>query len=58
MRRIDKVKSKKMKNVKYIEVVDKKRLKIVFNNNQEIIVKAVCEDYGYDSSIYLEKDNS
>jgi len=56
MRRIDKVKSKKMKNVKYIEVVDKKRLKI--NNNQEIIVKAVCEDYGYDSGIYLEKDNS
>lgn len=58
MRRIDEVKSKKMKNVKYIEIIDKKRLKIIFNNNQEIIVKAVCEDYGYDSGIYLEKDNS
>lgn len=57
MRRIDDVKNKKMKNVKFAEVVDKKRLRIVFNNSQEIIIKATCEDYGCDSGIYIEKDN-
>lgn len=57
MRRIDEVKNKKMKNVKFVEVVDKKRIRIVFTNNQEIILKAECEDYGYDTGIYIEKDN-
>lgn len=56
-RRIDEVKNRKMKNVKLVEVVDKKRIKIVFNNNQEITLKAECEDYGYDSGIYVEQDN-
>lgn len=57
MRRIDEVKNKKMKNVKYIKVVDKKRMQVVFNNGMEIILKAQSEDYGYDSGIYIEKDN-
>lgn len=57
MRRIDEVKNKKMKNIKLIEVVDKKRIRIIFINNQEIVLKASCEDYGYDSGIYIEKDN-
>ena len=56
MRRIDNVKNKKMKNIKYAQVIDKKRLKIVFDNGAEIILKAECEDYGYDSGIYIEKD--
>ena len=57
MRRIDEVNNRKMTNVKFIEVVDKKRLRIVFNNSQEITVLAQCEDYGYDEGIYIEKDN-
>lgn len=56
MRRIDEVKNKKIKNVKYVEVLDKKRIKIVFLNNQEIILVSKPEDYGYDTGIYLEKD--
>jgi hypothetical protein len=58
LRRIDEVKNKKMKNVKFVKVIDKKRIKVVFNNNQEIILKANCEDYGYDSGLYIEKDNA
>ena len=57
MRRIDEVKNRKMKNVKFVQVVDKSRLRIVFNNGQEITVKSCAEDYGYDSGIYIEKDN-
>lgn len=57
MRRIDEVKNKKMKNVKFVQIVDKKRLRIVFNNNQEIVVRACSEDYGYDAGIYIEQDN-
>jgi hypothetical protein len=45
-----------MKNIKFAEVIDKMRLRIVFNNNAEIILKAEAEDYGYDSGIYIEKD--
>lgn len=56
MRRIDEVKNNKMKNIKYVEVLDKKRIKIVFLNNQEIILVSKAEDYGYDTGIYLEKD--
>lgn len=58
MRRIDQVKDKKMKNIKFAEVVDKKRIRIVFNNNQEIIIHAVVEDYGYDSGIYIEEEKT
>lgn len=57
MRRIDQVKNKKMKNVQSVEILDKKRIKIVFKNNQEIILISNSEDYGYDSGIYFEKDN-
>lgn len=57
MRRIDEVKSKKMRNVKMVEVIDKKRIKVIFNNNQEIILKAEAEEFGYDSAIYIEEDN-
>lgn len=56
MRRIDKVKSRKMKNVKLVEVLDKKRIKITFRNNHEITLIASPEDYGYDSGIYIEKE--
>lgn len=57
MRRIDNVKNKKMKNIKSILILDKKRIKITFNNNQEIILCSSVEDYGYDSAIYIEQDN-
>ena len=57
MRRIDDVKNRKMKNVKSVEVLDKKRVLIKFHNNHEIILKACCEDYGYDSGIYIEEEN-
>lgn len=57
MRRIDTVKNKKMKNVKHVQVLDKKRIKIVFNNGEEIVVKALGEDYGSDCGIYIEQDN-
>jgi hypothetical protein len=57
MRRIDKVKNKKMKNVETVEVVDKKRLRITFKNGQEIVVISCPEDYGYDSGIYIELDS-
>ena len=57
MRRFDEVKNKKMKNIKSILILDKKRIKITFNNNQEIVLCSECEDYGYDSSIYMEKEN-
>ena len=57
MRRIDNVKNKKMKNIKSILILDKKRIKITFNNNQEIILRSSPEDYGYDSAIYIEQDN-
>ena len=57
MRRIDEVKNKKMKNIKSILILDKKRIKITFNNNQEIVLCSEVEDYGYDSAIYMEKDN-
>ncbi|MFU8688425.1 hypothetical protein ACNA6I_01205 [Rossellomorea sp. FS2] len=57
MRRIDGVSNRKMRNVEFIEVLDKKRLRIVFNNSQEIVVRASSEDYGYDEGIYIEKDN-
>jgi len=56
MRRIDQIKNKKMKNVKFVQVIDKKRLKITFNSGVEIVVKAQAEDYGYDSGIYIEQD--
>ena len=57
MRRIDKVKNRKMKNVKRVEILDKKRIKISFHNNDEIVLMANVEDYGYDVGIYIEKDN-
>lgn len=57
MRRIDEVKNKKMKNVKCINILDKKRIQIIFNNGQEITLVAQSEDYGYDQGIYIEKDN-
>ncbi|MFJ8247391.1 hypothetical protein [Peribacillus asahii] len=57
MRRIDMVKNMKMKNVKYITILDKKRLKIVFKNNEEIVILARGEDYGTDCGIYIEQDN-
>ncbi|MCY8228768.1 hypothetical protein MOC30_14355 [Bacillus spizizenii] len=57
MRRVDAVKNKKMKNVKFIEVLDKKRLRVVFKNDEEIVVVAHATDYGYDSAIYVEEDN-
>jgi len=40
MRRIDMVKNKKMKNIKHAEILDKKRIKIVFQNNEEIVLEA------------------
>lgn len=46
-----------MKNIKFAKVIDKKRIKIVFNNNQEIVIKAESEDFGYDSAMYIEQDN-
>lgn len=57
MRRIDDVKNKTMKNVKFIKVLDEKRIQIVFKNNQEIILKAESDSYGYDAGIFIEKDN-
>jgi hypothetical protein len=57
LRRIDEVKNKKMKNVKQIEIIDKKRIRIIFNNNAEIVLIAEAEDYGYDSGMYIEKDS-
>ncbi|MED3440287.1 hypothetical protein P4393_12550 [Bacillus subtilis] len=57
MRRVDTVKNKKMKNVKFIEVLDKKRLRVVFRSNEEIVVAAHATDYGYDSAIYIEEDS-
>jgi hypothetical protein len=58
MRRIDQVKNKKIRNIKYIEILDKNSLKIVFKNiSQEIILRGSPTDYGYDSVIYIEKDN-
>jgi hypothetical protein len=57
MRRIDEVKSKKMKNVKLVEVLDKRRIRIVFGNNADIILTSQTEDWGYDSGIYIEKDS-
>ena len=56
MRRIDEIKNKKMKNIKHVQVIDKKRLKIVFNSGVSIVVAAQSEDYGYDSGIYIEQD--
>ena len=56
MRRIDQVKNRKMKNVKNVEVLDKKRIRITFNNDAQIVLKAESEDYGYDSGIYIEQD--
>lgn len=57
MRRIDDAKNKKMKNVKEVVVLDKKRIQIIFHNNQSITLISRCEDYGYDSGIYIEKEN-
>lgn len=51
MRRIDEVKSKKMRNVKTVEVVDQKRLKITFHNGDWVIIMADGE-----SSLYFEKE--
>ncbi len=51
------VKNKKMKNIKHAEVLDKKRIKIVFQNNEEIILEAKIEGYAEDSGIYIAKDN-
>lgn len=57
MRRIDEVKNKKMKNIKLVEIIDKKRIKITFHNSQELTFISDIEDYGYDSGIYIEIDN-
>ncbi|MED1125462.1 hypothetical protein [Bacillus atrophaeus] len=57
MRRVDAVKNKKMKNIKFIEIIDKKRLRIAFRNDEEIVVAAHATDFGYDSAIYIEEDN-
>ncbi len=46
-----------MKNVKEIQILDKKRLLIKFKNDDEIVLRAVTEDFGYDQSICIEKDN-
>jgi hypothetical protein len=56
MRRIDQVKSRKIKHVKHIEFLDKKRIKIVFPNDDYIVLLASSIDYGYDAVIYIEKD--
>lgn len=58
LRRVDQVKNKKMKNVKFIEILDKKRLRVVFHNNLEIVLLSQAEDYGDDSGIYIEKENN
>lgn len=57
LRRIDQVKNRKMKNVQFVEILDKRRLRIAFQNNEEIILEANTEEYGYDCGIYIEKDN-
>jgi len=57
MRRLDEVKDKRIRNVKEIKILDKKRIQIIFNNNEEIILCATSEDYGYDAGIYFEKDS-
>lgn len=56
MRRIDDVKSKKMKNIKEINILDKKRIQVIFNNNHEIVLLARAEYYGDDSGMYFEKE--
>ncbi|MOA06867.1 hypothetical protein D3C78_1265340 [compost metagenome] len=56
LRRIDEVKTKKMKNVKLVEVLDKQRLRVTFNNGAFIVLKACVEDYGDSAGVYLEKD--
>ena len=55
-RRIDQVKNRKARNVQYVEFIDKQRIRIVFKNNQEIVLRANPTDYGYDAVIYIEKD--
>lgn len=57
MRRIDEVKNRKMKNIDEVEILDKMRMLIKFKNGQDIIITSRTEDYGYDSGIYIEKDN-
>ena len=56
MRRIDKVKDKRIRNVKSMQILDKKRIKIEFNNGGHIILTAMTEEFGYDEGIYIEKD--
>jgi len=57
VRRIDQAKNKKMKGIREAEILDKKRILIKFQNGHEIILKAITEDYGYDTGIYFEIDN-
>jgi len=57
MRRIDEVRNRKMRDIQFAQILDKKRIRFVFTNGQEITVCAYPEDYGGDTAIYIEKDN-
>lgn len=56
MRRIDKVKNKKMKNIQFAQVLDHRRVKVVFNNNHYIILKACIEGYD-DTAMYIAEES-
>lgn len=58
MRRIDEVKSKKIKNVKLVEFLSKRRIRIVFSNGQEIILLARPMEWGYEVGIFIEKEHN
>lgn len=58
MRRIDEVKSKKIKYPKSVEFLSKKRIKITFRNGQSIVLLARPEEWGYEGGIYIEKEHN
>jgi len=57
MRQINEVKNKTMKGVSKVKVLDGKSIQIYFKNGEDIILESKPLDYGYDSGIFITKDN-
>lgn len=57
MRQINDVKNKTMKDVLKVKILNGKSIQIFFKNGQDIILESKPLDYGYDSGIFIIKDN-
>ena len=55
MRNIGDVKNKKIKNVKYVRIIDNNTIHIELQSGYVITLKSSPTDYGYSSVMYIEE---